>query len=346
MRDFNTTSDEMQISLRGFSRNLRSALRDSRNYPEPPGAVEEIETHFALVYLTDHHAYKVKKPILWHDMDFRTLAARRFHCEEEIRLNRQFAPAVYVGVQTIASDSAGGLIWNISDAVEEHVVVMRRLPAARMLDTLLMQRSLRAAEFHALTQMIFRFHQRYAVLEMPDVDYLGHLRRYINLHHEILARPRYRLPMDLLRALQEHQLLTLEHHATAIRQRAQRGYIRECHGDLRPEHICLLDTPCAIDCLEFSRSLRTMDVLEEWALLCMECIRLGHVQFASALASAALGEDAVSNEVWAFYLSKRALAKAKLFIWHLDDPDYADSRRWPELAESCLELGLAALEKA
>ena len=339
------TAGGKSIELREFAPELRACLLDTRNYPEQATSVEEIETHFALIYLIDEHAYKVKKPILWYDMDFRTEAARRLHCEEEVRLNRQLAPAVYLGVDTIGRDPAGRLRWNSSDAVEEHVVVMRRLPAARMLDAVLSREAIKAQELDALIQMIRRFHGRAAVFEVAGNDYLAHLRQYVTVHNELLARRRYGLPRDLLRALNVHQLRSLERHATIFRQRADAGFIRECHGDLRPEHICLLDPPCAIDRLEFSRSLRTMDIVEEWALLCVECIRLGHADFAHALEGAALGNDVQAEEIWPFYLSKRALAKAKLCIWHLDDPDYAESRPWPELAESCLELGLAALEK-
>jgi aminoglycoside phosphotransferase family enzyme len=335
---------EHKIALQEFSPTLRACLLDVRNYPEHPASVEEIETHFALVFLTESHAYKVKKPILWYDMDFRDVAARRFHCEEEVRLNRQLAPAIYLGVDTIGCDSSGHLRWNDSDAVMEYVVAMRRLPAEQMLDVVLNHRPITPPERHALVRMILQFHESASVFAVAGDDYLVHLRRYVDAHHELLARRRYGLPAELLGALRVLQLRVLNRRDAAFRRRAEGGFIRECHGDLRPEHICLAEPPCAIDRLEFSRSLRTMDVIEEWALLCFECIRLGHTEFADTLAGAALGGGEPGAEVWPFYLSKRALAKAKLCIWHLDDPDYAKRYPWPELAERCLELGLSALE--
>jgi uncharacterized protein len=43
---------------------------------------------------------------------------------------------------------------------------------------------------------------------------------------------------------------------------------------LRPEHICLEDTPVIIDCLEFNRNLRILDPASEIIFLKLECDRL------------------------------------------------------------------------
>ncbi len=43
------------------------------------------------------------------------------------------------------------------------------------------------------------------------------------------------------------------------------------HGDLRPEHICLVEPPAVFDCLEFSEDLRRVDMLDELCFLSMEC---------------------------------------------------------------------------
>ncbi len=45
----------------------------------------------------------------------------------------------------------------------------------------------------------------------------------------------------------------------------------EGHGDLRPEHVCLLDRPVVFDGVEFSLPLRCSDVISELAFLAMEC---------------------------------------------------------------------------
>ena len=58
---------------------------------------------------------------------------------------------------------------------------------------------------------------------------------------------------------------------TFLIKRMSEGRIIECHGDLRPEHICLAPKPVIIDRVEFSRDLRIMDVAEELSSLSLEC---------------------------------------------------------------------------
>jgi hypothetical protein len=81
---------------------LVAALRDPARYPHPAEAVELIETHISWVFLAGEYAYKVKKPVNLGFLDFSTLQARRFYCEEELRLNRRTAPELYLGVVPIA----------------------------------------------------------------------------------------------------------------------------------------------------------------------------------------------------------------------------------------------------
>ena len=61
-----------------------------------------IETHISYVLLTGKHAYKVKQAVSLGFADGSTLALRRRHCGEELRLNRRLAPAIYLDVVPIA----------------------------------------------------------------------------------------------------------------------------------------------------------------------------------------------------------------------------------------------------
>ncbi len=75
-------------------------------YPHPVGAVELIETHISVVLLAGEFAYKLKKPVDLGFLDFSTLARRQFFCQEELRLNRRLAPALYLGVVPITGSVA------------------------------------------------------------------------------------------------------------------------------------------------------------------------------------------------------------------------------------------------
>src|ERR1700693_1144555 len=81
-----------------------AGLRDPVCYPHAPETVELIETHISWVFLAGDHAYKIKKPVNLEFLDFSTLEARRFYCEEELRLNRRTAPRLYLEVAAIGGD--------------------------------------------------------------------------------------------------------------------------------------------------------------------------------------------------------------------------------------------------
>ena len=65
-------------------------------------------------------------------------------------------------------------------------------------------------------------------------------------------------------------------HWDVLNDRAFGGRVREGHGDLRAEHICVeADQIDVIDCVEFSERLRYSDVASEIAFLAMDLDRLG-----------------------------------------------------------------------
>ena len=61
-------------------------LRQPASFQEPTYPVEAIDTHMSWVFLTDCHAYKLKKPVSYDFLDFSTIEARHYYCQEEILL--------------------------------------------------------------------------------------------------------------------------------------------------------------------------------------------------------------------------------------------------------------------
>ena len=68
-------------------------LRRPEAYAEKPRSVEVVETHMSWVFLTERHAYKLKKPVRYDSLDFSTPELRRRDCEAEVRLNRRLTIA-------------------------------------------------------------------------------------------------------------------------------------------------------------------------------------------------------------------------------------------------------------
>ena len=60
--------------------------------------MDRIETHSAIVFLVGEEAYKIKKSVKYPFLDFSTLDARHAACVNELRVNRHWAPELYLGL--------------------------------------------------------------------------------------------------------------------------------------------------------------------------------------------------------------------------------------------------------
>lgn len=352
-----------------------SFLRDRRSYPDAPAAVQAIETHFAWVFLTRRHAYKLKKPVRQSHMDYRTLAARERGCREEVRLNRRLAPAVYQGVVplclergrlvlgrggTLAPGRDGRLVFGRDGQVVDWLVRMRRLPASRMLDRVLTRgRSVGAdlepvltrgrissADLDRIVAALQRFYARAAPSPVAPAAYVARLKREVRANARVLRHYGAQLPQRLVTRVIDAQLALIDHAKPWLAPRG--AQVVEGHGDLRAEHVALGPPVAIIDALEFDRCLRLLDPAEEIALLALEIGRLGHAALADELVRRfrAASGHAAAPIAFAFYKSHRAATRAKVAAWHLGDPQFPDPRPWVARTRSLLEDALRFAHEA
>jgi uncharacterized protein len=313
-------------------------LRDAGNYPGEPidVKVEVIETHFAWVFLTRRHAYKLKKPLQQGSMDYRQLAARERGCRQELRLNRRLASSIYLRVLPLTSDN-GTLLLGGGGAIQDWVLKMRRLDSRQMLDQILARRALTQSELRRLISALVRFFVRARPVRIGDSPYLARLRRRAAANRQVLRRAGPSIPQELLDAVASAQRRFVARARECLGSRSAR--VIEGHGDLRAEHVHLGRPLCIIDCLEFSRELRELDPADELAHLAVETDRLGHPCLAGALLKRyrAAMRDPVDQAIVSFYKSHRALTRAKLCMWHVGDPHYPNARPWIRRAGSYLK---------
>lgn len=302
--------------------------------------MEPLETHLAWVFLTDRHAFKLKKPVRYPFLDFGTLAARRHDAEEEVRLNHRFAPGVYLGVVALVVDREGDLALEAEGIPVEWLVKMRRLPRARMLDFAIASQTVDAAGLKAVAELLATFYREAAPVAVTPVAYRRQFQEEIDSDAGALAEPRYGLPADAIARTTAAQRAFLGRRADLLDTRASTGLIVEGHGDLRPEHVCLGPPPVIIDCVAFNRAFRILDPADELAYLGMECERLGAEGIGTTLLAryGALTGDQPPDPLVSFYKSIRALLRAKLAAWHLDDRTVPYPSQWFNRARTYLAL--------
>jgi aminoglycoside phosphotransferase family enzyme len=309
-------------------------------YPEHPNGVDIMQTHMSWVFLTDRHAYKLKKPVRTSVLDFSTIDARKVDCEAEVRLNRRLAPHVYLGLVPLVVGDDGRLHLGGTGHPVDWLVRMVRLASRRQLDQAILSHGVHGSHALKLGQVLARFYASAPRLN-SDPEHYRHgfaTEIAVNLQEVVDRAPALAALADTAAATQGAGLAAF---GGLLEERARQGRIVEAHGDLRPEHIFLNDEPVIIDCLEFNRSLRLLDPVDELAFLGLECERLGAPWIGDVVLDVyrtATG-DTPPAPLLDFYRSFRAGLRARLAARRLDE---ADGRRphWLERLRSYLILAV------
>ena len=323
-------------------------LRRPESYTPPAARVEALETHMSWVFLTDTHAWKLKKPVRRDFLDYATVEARRANCEAEVRLNRRLAPAVYLGAVPLAVAADGSLALGGSGRPVDWLVQMQRLPRERMLDALIAAGAVTEADLAAVVRVLAAFYRSASRVPISPGDYCERLRSDIESTGRALAALPGAWSGTAASRIAAILQRFVDDHTSTLAVRVSAGRVIEGHGDLRPEHVCLIEPPAVIDCLEFNERFRWLDVADELAFLALECERLGATAVGERLFAdcTAAVEDRVPAPLFDFYAAGRALLRAKLAAWHLADVPLALHEKWSARVREYLELAARHAETA
>ena len=304
---------------------LRRAMARPAFYPHPVDAVDCRETHISLVFLAGDYAYKIKKPVGLEFLDFRTLERRREDCHAEVRLNARLAADVYEGVFPVTREDEG-LMFNGTGEPVEYVVRMRRLPDDRAMPAMLARGRLDSNDLDRLAAVLAGFY--------PDTvvsDGVGGLETVRENCAENFRQIRDFVPDRVsaadLETLRRATRLFLQRRERRISERLAEGHVRECHGDLRGEHVYFLPEGIRIiDGIEFNRRMRFGDVASDIAFLLMDLEYQGFSQAAEMLLVRFLGryDDSGMLGLLDFFRCYRACVRLKVACFQLAQ---MDSRR-------------------
>jgi aminoglycoside phosphotransferase family enzyme len=310
--------------------------------------VEVIETHMSWVFLAGDHALKLKKPVRYPFLDFSTLAAREACCREEVHLNQRLAPGVYRGLMAVQQHEGRLVLREEGEApagpTVDWLVWMKRLPREHMLDRRLALGQVTPQDIDALVAVLAPFYRRATRLAPDAPAYLARFEREHAVDREVLLRPQFQVEgtAPALERFGQALVRGRDH----LRERAEGSRLVDGHGDLRPEHVCLVDPPVVIDCLEFNAALRQVDPFDELAFLALECDLAGAGWIGSQLVArcAAALHDAPPAPLLYLYTAARALLRARLAMAHLLDPRPRTPARWAPQAQHYVERALRALD--
>lgn len=323
-------------------------LQTPQAWGDPSQPIASLETHMSWVFLVGERVFKLKKPVRFPYLDFTTLQARELYCREELRLNTRLAPGVYQGLMALQWDGARFmLVPELEVALPwctvDWLVTMRRLPASRMLQVVLAQGAVTTADVDGLTMVLSAFYRNASRVAISPGEYLTRFQREQSCNREVLLRPQFDLP-DAARTLDDLDR-ALARDGELLQARVRCARIVDGHGDLRPEHVCLLQPPVVIDCLEFNPALRAVDPFDELAYLGLECALAGGGWIGPRLVAGCAAQ--LGDQPWTgllpLYTAHRALLRARLAMAHLLDPVPRTPERWPLLAQRYIGAARRAL---
>jgi len=310
---------------------LVKALLQPETYPHRPEQVELIQTHISFVFIAGDYVYKVKKPVQFDFLDFTTLEKRRFYCQEELRLNRRLAPETYLGVDTIFENEDGGISLESGAHIVEYAVRRKRLPQDRMLKKLISVGQVDPSIMDAIARRIADFHRHAEtggrIDEMGGIEAIRknqeenfqETEAYIN---RTIGDDRYRFIRSWARQF-------LEEKEPLFRRRVRDHRIRDCHGDLHLDHICLFDGITIFDCIEFNERFRYEDVAAEVSFLAMDMDYNGMDEYGDAFVKAYIrhARDTDIGDLLYFYKGYYAFVRGKVMSFEVDEEEVGEGER-------------------
>lgn len=251
---------------------LVAFLSDRRSYPDSPRSVRLVQTHASYVFIASRFVYKVKKPVDLGFLNFSTLKRRRHFCDREVLLNRRLSSHVHLRVIPIFL-KAGKLAFGDGGRIVEYAILMRRLDDRYFLPRLLKRNEVGRSEVNRIVSALKKFYGAQA--PTPEIARWGRINKLRISTNENFRQTKEFIDNTISRpafeAIRHYTGKFYRCKASLFAKRIREERIRDCHGDLRLEHIHLGPRRLAIyDCIEFNDRLRYIDWANDVAFLAMD----------------------------------------------------------------------------
>ena len=319
------------MSASAITSHILESLQHPSAYPVQTRSVELIQTHVSWLFLTDTHVFKLKKPVNFGFLDFSTLDLRRFYCYEELRLNRRLCPDIYEQVIALRETDSGVAFVGDGNVIE-YAVMMKRLPADRMLDRLVDNGRISVEEIQIVALEICKFHS--SALTSPYISEFGSLEQIqFNWRENFDQTLPFRastLPSDVSETIRTYIETFTNEHRALFYERIKNGYIRDCDGDIHLGNICLLNSTAYIfDCIEFNERFRFSDTAADIAFFLMDLDFHRRPDLADAALSTYIAASADINlaKLITFYKVYRAFVRGKVESMQFFDTGIAQDER-------------------
>ena len=302
-------------------------------YPERPTRIELVQTHISSVFIGDKYVYKIKKPVNFGFLDFSTLEKRLYYCKQEVELNNRFSEGVYLGVYPVNFNGKRHLIDGDGKIVD-YAVKMKRLKDEDLMKNRFKKDDFNTKDVKKIAKAIANFHknskQSYKISQYGKIESIK-----VNTDENFEQTEKF-----IGSSITKGQFIKLrswtnefyKKNKDIFLQRVKKGKIRDCHGDLHMEHVCLSDPIIIFDCIEFNERFRYIDTLSDISFLIMdldynEGEYLSNVLLESYLKYSDEDDDEIVLPLIRFYKVYRAYVRGKVNSLMLNDGKITDYKK-------------------
>jgi len=243
------------------------------SFPFITSQFKVIQTHISYVFITDDIVYKIKKPVNLGFLDFSTLEKRKYFCEKEVELNRRLCPEIYLGVVPIIKKGETFKFENQGEIVE-YAVKMRKLPENGMMSLLLQEKNFTEKHIDLIVDTLVPFYKKAQTGENVNI-YGSKEIIFYNINENFEQTKEFvglALTEEKYKYLIDFNMYFIKEKENLFKERIEKGFIREGHGDLYSANICFDDLKKVyiFDCIEFNERFRCGDVCCDISFLAMD----------------------------------------------------------------------------
>ncbi len=289
-----------------------------------------IETHSSWIILTKKYVYKIKKPLDLGFLDYSTLVKRKYYCEEEMRINKIFAPDLYIKI----------ISFTVKNKIVDYALVMNQFEQENLFSHLLKSRALKPDYLIDLAKQLALIHQNTEIAKgkfgspeniwFPVQQNFDQIRPFLQKNKN--NNPRLAAQLNRCEKWAQEQF---QHLLPIVKSRKRKKYIRACHGDLHLGNIVLYHgKPMMFDAIEFNDNLRYTDTMADVGFLLMDLDEKRHAELGNGFLNEYLTQtgDYDGVKLLRFYQAYRAVvrAKIKLFETEINWDSYSTSMNLAE----------------
>lgn len=239
---------------------------DNALLPDSFTRADYLETTNSWIIRSDHHAFKIRKPLQYSGKDLSDLEKRKEYCYQELNVNRLLATNIYEDVVPVRQIPRA-VQKDEKNTIMDYALQMKRLDESEKLLHFLRDKNLDKNTIYKIVDGIVSFHQQAEIIKdtfnitlfQQEFEEIKRCDLFVS---DMFGEEYCEAISRSIRASKYF----LSEYRFFIQNRTITGYIRDGHGNLSAETIFINNDPVIIERV-VTRENRRMDVLFDIARL-------------------------------------------------------------------------------